>query len=84
MKSKLLSAPYIVWMILFTLIPLGIVFYYALTDSDHRRVYICKPHLHGNVSPDLPALDLADACLPRLSALSSATRSRISSRSASR
>ena len=33
MKSKLLSAPYIVWMVLFTLIPLGIVFYYALTDS---------------------------------------------------
>ena len=33
MKSKLLSAPYIVWMILFTLIPLCIVFYYALTDS---------------------------------------------------
>ena len=33
MKSKLLSAPYIVWMVLFTLIPLCIVFYYALTDS---------------------------------------------------
>ena len=33
MKSKLLSAPYIVWMILFTLVPLCIVFYYALTDS---------------------------------------------------
>ena len=33
MKSKILSAPYIVWMILFTLIPLCIVFYYALTDS---------------------------------------------------
>ena len=33
MKSKLLSAPYIVWMILFTLLPLCIVFYYALTDS---------------------------------------------------
>ena len=33
MKSKLLSAPYIVWMTLFTLIPLCIVFYYALTDS---------------------------------------------------
>ena len=33
MKNKLLAAPYIVWMVLFTLIPLGIVFYYALTDS---------------------------------------------------
>ena len=33
MKNKLLAAPYIVWMVLSTLIPLGIVFYYALTDS---------------------------------------------------
>lgn len=33
MKNKFLAAPYIVWMVLFTLIPLGIVFYYALTDS---------------------------------------------------
>ena len=33
MKNKLLAAPYIVWMVLFTIIPLGIVFYYALTDS---------------------------------------------------
>lgn len=33
MKSKLLSAPYIVWMLLFILIPLGIVVYYAFTDS---------------------------------------------------
>ena len=32
MKSKLLSAPYIVWMAIFTLIPLGVVFYYAFTD----------------------------------------------------
>jgi spermidine/putrescine transport system permease protein len=33
MKNKLLASPYIVWMILFILIPLGIVFYYAFTDS---------------------------------------------------
>lgn len=32
-NNKLLACPYIVWMILFTIIPLGIVFYYALTDS---------------------------------------------------
>ena len=31
-KSVLLSAPYIVWMIAFTLIPLGVVCYYAFTD----------------------------------------------------
>ena len=31
-KSALLSVPYIVWMVVFTLIPLGVVAYYALTD----------------------------------------------------
>ena len=31
-NSILLSAPYILWMLLFTLIPLGVVAYYALTD----------------------------------------------------
>lgn len=33
-KSVLLSAPYILWMVIFTLIPLGVVTYYALTDPD--------------------------------------------------
>ena len=32
-KSLLLSTPYILWMLAFTLIPLGVVGYYALTDS---------------------------------------------------
>ena len=31
-KSVLLSAPYLAWMVAFTLIPLGVVCYYALTD----------------------------------------------------
>ena len=31
-KSILLSAPYLIWMVVFTLIPLGVVCYYALTD----------------------------------------------------
>ena len=31
-KSVFLSAPYILWMVAFTLIPLGVVGYYALTD----------------------------------------------------
>ena len=31
-NSVLLSLPYIVWMVVFTLIPLGVVCYYALTD----------------------------------------------------
>ena len=33
-KSVLLSVPYMVWMVVFTLIPLGVVAYYALTDPD--------------------------------------------------
>ena len=33
-KSILLSGPYILWMLLFTLIPLGVVLYYALTDVE--------------------------------------------------
>ena len=33
-KSVLLSTPYILWMLAFTLIPLGVVGYYALTDPD--------------------------------------------------
>ncbi len=33
-KSVLLSVPYILWMLVFTLIPLGVVGYYALTDPE--------------------------------------------------
>ena len=33
MKSKSLAAPYLVWMALFTIVPLAIVAYYAFTDS---------------------------------------------------
>ena len=33
-NSVLLSTPYILWMILFTMIPLGVVGYYALTDPN--------------------------------------------------
>ena len=31
-NSVLLSTPYILWMLAFTLIPLGVVAYYAMTD----------------------------------------------------
>ena len=36
-KSLLLSGPYILWMLVFTLIPLGVVGYYALTDVETGR-----------------------------------------------
>ncbi len=32
-NNKLLACPYIIWMLLFTIVPLGIVVYYALSDS---------------------------------------------------
>ena len=33
MKNKFLAGPYLVWMLIFTLVPLAIVVYYAFTDS---------------------------------------------------
>ena len=33
MKNRFLAGPYLLWMIVFTLVPLGIVVYYAFTDS---------------------------------------------------
>ena len=33
MRNKALTAPYLVWMAIFTIIPLGIVFYFAFTDK---------------------------------------------------
>lgn len=33
MKNKFLAGPYLLWMVVFTLIPLGIVIYYAFTDA---------------------------------------------------
>ena len=33
-RSVLLSTPYILWMVVFTLIPLCVVMYYALTDVE--------------------------------------------------
>ena len=33
-NSVLLSTPYILWMVAYTLIPLGVVGYYALTDPN--------------------------------------------------
>ncbi len=35
-KNKKLASPYLVWMVLFTVVPLFIVVYYAMTDGDGR------------------------------------------------
>lgn len=34
MKTKKLAVPYVVWMLIFTLVPLGVVAYYALTNAN--------------------------------------------------
>ena len=34
MKSRWLAGPYVIWMLLFTLIPLGVVFFFAFTDGN--------------------------------------------------
>ena len=34
MKAKLASAPYLVWMALFIIIPLGLIVYFAFTNED--------------------------------------------------
>lgn len=34
MKSKILAIPYIIWILIFTLIPLGLVIFFALTTQD--------------------------------------------------
>ena len=51
MKSKLLSAPYIVWMILFTLVPLGVVFYYAFTDVNTGQFTMANLANMGTYTP---------------------------------
>ena len=51
MKSKVLAAPYIIWMVLFTIIPLGIVFYYAFTDSISGQFTIQNLTSMGNYLP---------------------------------
>ena len=52
-KSVLLSVPYIVWMLVFTLIPLGVVGYYALTDPDSGEFTLSNL---GNLAMYLPVL----------------------------
>ena len=54
-KSLLLSTPYILWMLVFTLIPLGVVAYYALTDPDTGAVTLRNLQDLGLFLPTLGA-----------------------------
>ena len=40
MKNKYLAAPYLIWMALFTIIPLCIVFYFAFTNSAGQFTFV--------------------------------------------
>ncbi len=51
MKSKLLAAPYIVWMALFIIVPLGIVVFYAFTDSVTGEFTLSNLASIGNYLP---------------------------------
>ncbi len=53
MKSKSLAAPYLVWMVLFTVIPLAIVAYYAFTDSQTGQFTLENVSNIGNYMPIL-------------------------------
>lgn len=52
-NSVLLSTPYIVWMVIFTLIPLGVVGYYALTDPDTGAFTLSNLSVIGDYLPVL-------------------------------
>ncbi len=51
MRSKMLAVPYIVWMALFTIVPLGIVLYFALTDSVTGAFTLSNLGRMGNYLP---------------------------------
>ncbi len=40
MKNKALAAPYLVWMAIFTVVPLGIVIWFSFYRFHHRRIYV--------------------------------------------
>ena len=45
MKSKRLLAPYVAWMTVFTLIPLGVMVYYAFTGSITGQLTLAQASL---------------------------------------
>lgn len=53
MKSKSLAAPYLVWMLLFSVVPLAIVAYFAFTDSQTGELTLKNIANLGNYMPIL-------------------------------
>lgn len=52
-NAVLLSTPYLIWMVLFTLIPLGVVVYYALTDPSTGAFSLVNLRQLGSFLPVL-------------------------------
>ena len=52
-NAVLLSTPYLIWMVLFTLIPLGVVGYYALTDPGTGEFSLVNVNQLGDYMPVL-------------------------------
>ena len=53
MKNKSLAAPYLIWMVLFTVVPLAIVVYYAFTDVSTGALTLQNISNLGNYLPIL-------------------------------
>jgi ABC-type spermidine/putrescine transport system, permease component I len=51
MKTKNLAAPYLIWMIIFTVVPLGIVVWFALTDSQTGAFTLSNLSRMGTYTP---------------------------------
>ena len=51
MKGKLLSAPYLVWAAIFTVVPLGVVVFFALTDVSTGAFTLANLARVGNYLP---------------------------------
>ena len=65
MKSRSLAAPYLVWMALFTIVPLAIVAYFAFTDSQTGEFTMKNIANLGNYMPIL----IKSICLALISSL---------------
>ena len=51
MRTKNLAAPYLLWMIIFTVVPLGIVVWFALTDSQTGAFTLANLSRMGTYTP---------------------------------
>ncbi len=51
MKRKLLAAPYLVWMVIFIVLPLLMILYYAFTDASGGDTILSFKHMEKTLNP---------------------------------